>query len=424
MHIPGLVLALTAFTSGLLASPALAQPARTVTEAECQALRTRAAEHAKVSEGVRRLLAGLAPAPAVPAATPAPAPPPAADRGAAIRARLEQIPGERQRLEEQRLGAVVQFNLSRAAQIQAQMQALDEERARLEREQASLPAAGAPAAPAPAPAAAKPATGVDAIRCQDMPGAVEAAVKTRQKELGAKEGQAGAVPLLPLRGQDRDQITRELAAQLAAWPAAAGQVGLLDQDADGRLDGFVDVPAEGVYRLVRQRADGSVGLEVFSLPAAAAAYGDLTRRLEETAVRQGQRTLADLLAHRPAGAVAVLAETREFAAARAAYLSSAWADAAKADGGAARTREFENVRGEKVRELELIGPAAGGVAVRQVVTVARGGQELVEETTTVIRPVSYWRTDVEVGARRETRAPGGSAGQPVASPPVRFSLER
>jgi hypothetical protein len=415
-------LALIVSISGIVPPPATAQQTRTVTEAECQALRTRVADHARVSEGVRRLVAGLAPAPA--ATAPAAPPAPAADRGAAIRARLEQLPAERQRLEEQRLGAVVQFNLSRASQIQAQIQALDEERARLEREQASLPAGGAPAATAPAPAAPPAATGVDAIRCQDLPAALEAAVKTRQKELGAKEGQAGAVPLLPLRGQDRDVITRELAGQLAAWPAAAGQVGLLDQDANGRLDGFVDVPAEGVFRLVRERSDGTLGVEVFSLPAAAGAYGDLTRRLEETAARQGQRTLADLLAHRPAGPAVVLAETREFAAARAAYLGSAWADAAKVDGGAARLREFENVRGEKVRALELIGPAAGGLALRQVLTVTRGGQDLVEETTTVIRPVSYWRTDVEVASRRETRTAAGPVGQPAVAAPVRFSLER
>lgn len=419
MRISLVALALTASISSVVPPPAAAQAPRPVSEAECQTLRAGVAEHARVSEGVRKLVAGLAPA----AATPVPATPPTTDRAGAIRTRLEQIPAERQRLEEQRLGAMVQFNLSRAGQLQTQIQALDEERARLEREQATL-ATGTPAAPAPTPAAARPATGADAIRCQDAPGALEAAVKVRQRELGAKEGQAGVVPLLPLRGQDRDQITRELAAQFGAWPEAAGQVGLLDQDANGRLDGFVDAPAEGVFRLVRERSDGGVGIEIFALPAAAAAYGDLTRRLEETALRQGQRTLPDLLVHRPAGAVTILAETREFAAARAAYLSSSWADAAKVDGGAVRARDFENFRGEKVRALELIGPATGGVALRQVFTVTRGGQDLVDETMTVIRPVSYWKTDVEVAARRETRTSAGPVGRPTVAAPVRFSLER
>jgi hypothetical protein len=256
-----------------------------------------------------------------------------------------------------------------------------------------------------------------------MPAAWEATVKVRQKELGAREGQIGAVPLVPLRGQDRDSIARELAAQFAAWPEAAAQVGLLDQDVNGKLDGVVDVPAEGLFRLVRERSDGTVSVDVFSLPGAVAAVGETTRRLEETAARQAKRPVADLAAAQPAGPVRVVSETADFAHARAAYLNGAWADAAKIDGGAARTREFENFRGEKVRVLELIGPATGGVAVRQVTVVTRGAQDLLDETVTIVRPVSFWKTDVEQTSRRETRGATGAV-PPVTSGPIKFSLER
>src|SRR5512143_3689801 len=95
--------------------PALAQ-APSISDADCQNLRLRLGEHARLSDGVRKAVAAqAATAPAV--STPAtPAPPPAATgRSEAIRARLEQIPKDRQTLEDQRLGAMVKFELARAS---------------------------------------------------------------------------------------------------------------------------------------------------------------------------------------------------------------------------------------------------------------------------------------------------------------------
>lgn len=427
-HVP-LIVALSLLVSSLpdLAS---AQQARVPTDAECQALRQRLAGHARLSEGVRRSVATL-----VAAAPPAPAPAPAAaaapaGRADAIRARLEQIPRERQVLEDQRLAAVVRFDLGRAGQIQSQMQALDTERGTLERELAALPAT-APAASAPSAATPStspaPASDADRVRCQDVSGALEAAVKTRQRELGAREGQAGAIPLLAVQGQSPDQIARELSAQFAPWPESAAQVGLLDQDGNGRLDGFVEAPTPDVFRLYRQRPDGTLSVDVLTISGRAPApgVGEIPRRIEETALRQGGAKLEDLLAARPAGPARTIGESADFATAHAALLAGAFADAAKVDGAAARSREFPNYRGETVRLVEVIVPTAGGVAHRRLLVMPRpSNQEQWEETTTAIRPVSFWRTDVEVTAMRDTRTSGGAPGTRATAAPLRFSVER
>src|SRR5262245_5422697 len=100
--------------------PGVAQ-ATTISDAECQGLRQRLADHAKQSDGVRRGLgiqAGAAPA------APAASAPAAVSRPEAIRTRLEQVKKERQTLDEQRLGAVVKLDVARAAQIQGQIQTL------------------------------------------------------------------------------------------------------------------------------------------------------------------------------------------------------------------------------------------------------------------------------------------------------------
>lgn len=414
-----------AFTLGaclIQVSPALAQGA-VISDAECQSLRQKLAEHARLSEGVRRAVAaqtGVAPAPL---AGPTPSSPAPTSRAEAVRSRLEQIPKERQALEEQRLGALMKFELSRASQIQAQIQALDAEKGNLEREQAAAP--GSPSA-SPAPTVQAPvADPTTRIRCQDMPSAVDSALKTRRRELGAREEQAGAIPLIALRGQTADQIGQELAGQFASGAAASNQVGLLDADGNGRLDGFVDVPAPGVFRLVRQRADGTVSVEVFQAPAAAATYGELTRRLDETTARQTGQGLAELLAIRPAGSPRVMTQTAEFAAAYAQFQAGNYTEGARL-GAAARSTEFQNLRGESVRVLEIISPVAGGVSLRRTVVLAQPkDQELWEETTTIVRPTSYWRTDVEVARRRETRtATGVLVGTPAISAPSTFSLER
>jgi hypothetical protein len=415
----------TALTLGaclIQAGPALAQA--TISDAECQNLRQRLAEHARLSEGVRRAVMAQAGAPT--ATTPKPSAPAVTGRAEAIRARLEQIPKERQALEEQRLAAMMKFEISRAGQIQAQIQALDGEKASLEREQAALPASPS-ASPAIAPSATAPdPTG--RIRCQDMPAAVDSALKTRRRELGAREEQAGAIPLVALKGQTADQIGQELAAQFGSGPAAASQVGLLDADGNGRLDGFVDVPAPGVLRLFRQRADGTISVEMFPTSAAGATpgYGEMTRRLDEATARQTGLTLAELLATRPAGGVRSATQTAEFGPAYAQFQAGNFAEAARLGAAAARSTEFQNLRGQSLRVLEIIGPASGGVSLRRTVVLAQpSDQELWEETTTIVRPTSYWRTDVEVARRRETRSTSGVlVGTPAVSAPSTFSLDR
>jgi hypothetical protein len=407
------------------ADAALAQ-APSISDAECQSLRQRLGEHARLSDGVRKAVGTQAAA--APAVSTPPAPATAAapgGRAEAIRTRLEQIPKERQTLEDQRLAAMVKFELTRAGQIQGQIQLLDAEKTALERELAALPAAG-PAPTAPAPPA--PVSDVARIRCQDMPAALDNAVKIRRRELGAREDQPGAIPLTGLRGQTADQIGQELAAQLAPGAAPGAQLGLLDANGDAKLDGFVDVPAPGVFRLYRQRTDGTVGVEVFPTPASGATpgYGEMTRRLDETSLRQAGQGLPDLLTTRPAGPPRAVTQTAEFGAAYAQFLAGNFADAAKLGAAAGRSLEFQNLRGEAVRVIEIISPVAGGVSVRRAVVVGQpNNQETWEETTTIVRPISYWRSDVEVTRSRETRTTAGAlVGTPTVRTPSKFTLER
>lgn len=404
--------------------PALAQ-APSLSDTECQSLRQRLGEHARLSEGVRKAVAtqaAAAPADSTPAPSSAPAP---TGRAEAIRLRLEQIPKDRQTLEDQRLAAMVRFELARAGQIQGQIQALDAEKATLERELSTLPAS-APASTVTAPQA--PVSDVARIRCQDMPAAVDSAAKIRRRELGAREDQAGVLPLITLKGQSADQIGQELAGQFSPGAAAATEAGLLDANGDGKLDGFVDVPAPGVFRLFRQRVDGMVGIEVFPTPAGRAApgYGEMTRRLDETSLRQAGQGLPELLATRAAGPLLAVTQTTEFGPALAQYQAGNFAEAARLGTAAARSVEFQNVRGQSVRVIEIVSPVAGGVSVRRVVVLGQpNDQELWEETTTIVRPTSYWRTDVEVARRRETRTTAGAlVGTPSVSAPSTFTLER
>jgi hypothetical protein len=261
-----------------------------------------------------------------------------------------------------------------------------------------------------------------------MPAAVDNAVRIRRRELGAREDQAGAIPLIGLKGETADQVGQELAAQFSSGPAASTQIGLLDVEGDGRLDGFVDVPAPGVLRLVRQRADGALGVEVFPAPGSGAtpAYGELTRRLDETTVRQTGQTLADLLATRPAGPVRAVTQTAEFGPAYAQFQAGNFADAGRISAAAARSGDFPNLRGESVRAIEILSPVTGGVSLRRmVVRPLPNEQELWEEMTTIVRPASYWRIDVEVSRSRETRNTAGVVvGTPSTSAPTKFTLER
>ncbi len=409
----------------VLASAAGAQP-RAVTDTECQGLRQTIAGHAQVSDGVRRLLAPAPPA--TPVALPAPpaaAVTPPVRRADAIRARLAQIPAAREQLDGQRMAAMMKFDMSRALRVQGEIETLDSEKAGLEKELAGLPTAP-PVAP-PAVAAAPAVLDVDRARCQDLPATHERAVKIRQKELGAREGQTGAIPLLALKGPGSDQMARELAAQFAPWPTAASQIGLLDQDGDGRLDGFVDVPAEGIFRLYRQRSDGTLTVETFvagaSIPQG---YSETTRRLDEGIARQGGTSIADLLSRRPAGPVQVVGETADFSRAFSGYLTGSFAEDASRRESAARTRQFPNLRGEPVRALEVITPMPGGLAMRQVVVLpGPSDRELWEEMTTHIVATSPFQTEVETMMTRETRTTGGAVvGPRSAAAHMRFRLER
>jgi hypothetical protein len=261
-----------------------------------------------------------------------------------------------------------------------------------------------------------------------MPATVENAVRIRRRELGAREDQSGAIPLITLKGQTADQIGQELAGQFASGAAASTQVGLLDANGDGKLDGFVDVPAPGVFRLFRQRADGTVGVEMFPTSAAGTTpgYSEMTRRLDETSLRQASQGLPELLATRAAGPPRAVTQTTEFGQVYTQYQAGNFADAARLGTAAARSMEFQNVRGQSVRMVEIVSPVAGGVSVRRVVVLGQpNDQELWEETTTIVRPMSYWRTDVEVARSRETRTTAGALmGTPAVSAPSKFTLER
>jgi hypothetical protein len=402
-------------------APAAAAQQRTPADPECEVLRQRLADHASLSEGVRRAVASHVAATAPAAATPA-----QASRTEAIQSRLKQIPGERQALEEQRLGAMIRFELSRASDLQAKIHALDAEKAQLERELAQQPAP-APAA-APAPVAAPPASDASRVRCEDAAAMLDRAVKIRQRELGAREGQAGVVPLVAVKGQWSDQIARELAAQLAAPPGApaGARLGLLDDDGDGRIDGVVDVPVPGVYRLVRRRADGTSTVETFATAGSEAGYGDITRRVDEGTIRATGESLDAVLARRPAGPVRVVAQTADFDRAEAQRLAGDAAAAARVEGAVARSLEYQNYRGQAVRVVETLSGAGEGFHQRRVVVMVEpDASEQWEETTTVVRTVSYWRTEVEVARSQESRtAAGAPVGTRSASGPVRFSVER
>jgi hypothetical protein len=404
-------------TGWLSGPPVVAAETRPLSDAECEALRQRLAEHASLSEGVRRAIAShVAAVPAAPAPAPA-----AAGRDQAIRTRLEAIGKERTALEEQRMGALMKFELGRAAELQGKIRQLDTEKATLERELASTPAASpvVTAPPAPAGDAAR-------VRCQDVPTLLDTAVKTRQRELGAREGQPGVVPLVALKGQTSEQIAQALAAQLPALPGGGATLGLLDADGDARLDGIVDVPAPGVFRLVRRRTDGTLSVETLATGSSGGAYAELTRRLDEVTLQQTSQTLEGVLASRPVGNIRLIGETADFGRARARLLAGDIADAARMDGPAASSVEYQNLRGDVVRTLETLAPLEGGIMQRRLVMVARpNDNEVWEEITTTIRPVSYWRTDVQVIRSQESRTPAGApVGTRAVSGPFKVGLER
>ena len=404
----------------VLASAAGAQP-RTGIDTECDRLRQAIAGHAQVSEGVRRLLGWAAP-PAS-AQSPAAGPTSASGRADAVRARLAQIPAAREQLEGQRMAAITKFDPSRALKVQGEIEALDSEKTSLERELAAQPAGTLPSSP---PSAAASTSDVDRVRCQDTAVTHENVIKIRQRELGAREGQVGAIPLLALKDVGADQMARDLAGQLAPWPTAASQIGLLDQNGDGRIDGFVDVPAEGIFRLYRERSDGALTVETFVVAGIAPrGYSEATRHLDEAIVRKAATRLADLLSRRPAGPVRTVGETAEFNKAFRGYLAGNFADPSRRE-SAARTREFQNLRGEPVRTMEVITPTSGGLVLRQLVVLPKPNeQELWEEMTTRVTVTSSSRADVETTMSWDTRTTSGSAvGTQSTTAPLRFTLER
>lgn len=393
---------------------------RQLSPAECRALRDRIGEHARISPAARGAL-GLAML-----GSPVPVQEPA-ERAEAIRARLAEIQQEQQRLEDEKVGALIRLEFARVAQIQDRIEALDRARRALETELESLEQAR----PAPRPAPSKaPSAGVDLARvsCRDLPALEEKAVKARRRELGGAEGQAGLVPLLPIRGQTEREVSQELAAQLGSGPDALQRLGLLDQDGDTQVDGFADSPVSGMYRLYRQGGDGSVAVDLFVTGSVSpdVPYGEAARRIEEALLRQTRRRLAELLPLRPLGPVKILGETGDFTRVRAMADFGRFDQVIQTESLGARSVEFQNYRGETVRLLEAITGGGGIVQLRTASTVVRsGGEEYREEIVTRFRPVSYWRTEVEVDVSREIRSVTGSVIRPRSSvPTVRFALER
>src|SRR5947209_2091088 len=186
-----------------LAVTIVAPAAARTPEADCQAGRERLAGHARAADAARRLVAARAgtAAGAPTAATPG-------GRAAEIRTRLTEIPRERQRVDDARVAAIVKLDFARAAHAQGQLETLEQEKRRLERELAALPQSPAAQAPLPSPTPAAGAPDVDRVACRDVAATLDAAVKARRRELGAREAQAGAIPLAPLRGQTTTAVAR------------------------------------------------------------------------------------------------------------------------------------------------------------------------------------------------------------------------
>jgi len=386
-------------------------------QAECQTLRERLLDHTNLSQGVRGQLGAYA---ARYMAAPQPPARPSRD------ARLEEIARERQQLDDQRMAAFGRLDFTRAMQLQEQIKALDQEKADLQKQ----PAAPQPVTPSPAPVQPSSigAAEIERIPCAEMAGLVNAALKIRRKELGAREDLADVIPLTAIKQAYRDEIARALAAQFDPWPQAATQVGLLDQSGDGRLDAFVDVPVRDLFRLYRQLPDGTVRIEFFPIPGRATdtEYGEMTRRLDEAISRQTGRKLVDLLATRPAGPLRTYAEPADFAATAAHFLAGNFSEAARVVGATARVTEFRNFRGETLRLLEILAPVPGGVMLRRILSLPESNnQETREETTASVRPTSYWATDVELAASRQTFTNAGApVGPPSVASPSKFTVER
>ena len=146
---------------------------------------------------------------------------------------------------------MVRFEFNRASQIQGQIQNLDSEKSNLVNELAALPTAAAtPAAPAPQP----PSPETSRIRCQDMPAAVDNALKTRRREARRAGGAEGHDPLATITGQTPYQISpQDLRWSSLARPPRPGWGCSTPMERKDRR--FVDVPLR-LYRLVRQRAEG------------------------------------------------------------------------------------------------------------------------------------------------------------------------
>src|SRR5256712_800334 len=204
-----------------IVAPAAAQ----TPEADCQAGRERLAGHARASDAARRLVAARAGTAAGrrTAATPG-------GRAAEIRTRLTEIPRERRRVDDARVAAIVKLDFARAAQAQGQLETLEQERRRLERELATLPQSPAAQAPMPSPTPAAGAPDVDRVVCRDVAATLDAALKARRRELGAREAQAGAIPLAPLRGPTTTAVARRRVGELAR----RGGAGARGREPDGR----------------------------------------------------------------------------------------------------------------------------------------------------------------------------------------------
>ena len=74
--------------------------------------------------------------------------------------------------------------------------------------------------------------------------------------------------------------------------------------------------------------------------------------------------------------------------------------------------------------IEVIAPAPNGLLLRRLVATPRPqDEELWEETTTLIRPTSQSRIEVEIRRTTERRNVAGSVAPKVVSPPVAFAVD-
>jgi hypothetical protein len=124
--------------------------------------------------------------------------------------------------------------------------------------------------------------------------------------------------------------------------------------------------------------------------------------------------------------VRVTAETPDWAPAWTSWLAGNYAEVGRLERPAVRSLEYQNLRGEPVRVVEVLAPTGGGVALRRLVALTSApDREQWEETVTTVRSLSFTRVEVEVARTQETRTAAGVAVGPRSpAAPARFTIDR